>query len=344
MEPRLKLGMPGILLLLMVLGGCSSFSKNAHEVLIRDPMAGHYSEPFPAKDTAQIHWEFAVMSENAYQEGRVLEAAKRTEFQRSLIYSNELSEDVFYATCPDKSLAIPLRNWKKWNFPSVSLQKKMRRIGMYLEVLERDEEPHTIAIVFEGTDDFIDWLTNLGILRFIPFVDDQYTVVVKKVAAEFHDEIASRIKRNEAVIREGNLYSLSGHPIRIVSTGHSLGGGLAQQFAYAFKQDPADSMGPKVSEVFAFNSSTITGWFSTSDPPRTYNATSLIVNRIFEHGEILAYLRLFASHLTAITAENPAIWQYRYNFIKGKANIIENHSMRKLACNLALEARPWEIR
>lgn len=343
MAPKSKTGVLSALSSLMALGGCATFGQDTHQVLIRDPNVGHYTEPSPAKDTARVHWEFAAMSENAYQEGRASSAAKRTEFQRSLNYSNEFSKEAFDAACRDETLAIPLWNWKKWNFPSVSLQARMLREGMYLEVLEREDESHTIVVVFEGTNfsELPDWKANLRwFLRFIPGFKDQYTLAAGDVAAEFHDEIASRIRRNEAVLRDGKLYSLSGRPIRIVATGHSLGGGLAQYFAYTFRQEPPDSMGPKVSEVFAFDPSPVTGWFSASDPPRTYNATNLTVNRMFEYGEVLSYIRLLTSRL-AVSAENPAIWEYRYNF-DNETNVIKNHSMRRLACGLAQAARPWE--
>lgn len=343
MTPKSKIGMFNALLSLLMLGGCASFGQDANEVLIRDPKVGHYSEPSPAIDAARIHWEFAAMSENAYQEGRASVAAKRSEFQRSLSYSNEISKEAFDAACRDETLAIPLRNWKKWDFPSAPLQMRMLREGMYLEVLERDEDPHTIVAVFEGTNfsELPDWKANLRwFLRFIPGYRDQYTIAAGDVADEFYDEIASRIKKNQAVLREGKLYSSSGHPVSIVATGHSLGGSLAQHFAYTFRQEPVDSMGLKVSEVFAFDPSPVTGWFSAADPPRTYNATNLIVNRMFEHGEVLSYLRLLTSRL-AVSEENPAIWEYRYNF-KKEVNVIKNHSMRRLACGLIQAARPWE--
>lgn len=124
-----------------------------------------------------------------------------------------------------------------------------------------------------------------------------------------------------------------------VATGHSLGGGLVQYFAYAFKQEPTESRGPKVSEVFAFDPSPVTGWFSVPDPPRSYNAEDLVVNRVFEHGEVLSYIRLLTSRF-AVSSKNPAIWEYRYNF-DTDANIIGNHSMRRLACGLTRLAQPW---
>ena len=117
----------------------------------------------------------------------------------------------------------------------------------------------------------------------------------------------------------GKLQTVEGKPIRIITTGHSLGGGLAQHFAYAFKQPDSSTHGPTVNEVFAYDPSPVTGWFSVKDPPRTYNATGLAIHRIFEHGEILAYIRLLTSRLF-ISRVNPAIWQYRYNFDRN-ANI-----------------------
>ena len=343
MTSKAKSGFFAALSSLMTFFGCATFSQDSHQVLIRDPKVGHYSEAMPAEKTAGIHWEFAAMSENAYQEGRASVAAKRTEFQRTLKYTNAFTKEAFDAACRDDIQAIPLQNWRKWDFPSPSLQSRMLREGMYLEVLERDVDTHTIVVVFEGTNfsELPDWKANLRwFLRFIPGFKDQYTLVAKDVAVEFHSEITSRIKKHELTSRGGQLFSSSGKPTRIIATGHSLGGGLAQHFAYVFKQEPVNSQGPKVSEVFAFDPSPVTGWFSVADPPRTYNATNLVVNRMFEHGEVLAYIRLLTSRL-AVSSENPAIWEYRYNF-DPKASIIKNHSMRRLACGLASVAQPWE--
>jgi hypothetical protein len=340
-----KTGLFTIVSSLFFLGGCASFSQDANEVLIRNPKIGHYSPPYPAEQTAKIHWEYAVMSENAYQEGRASVAAKRTEFQRALDYSNVFSKAAFENACIDETKAIPLQGWRKWDFPSKALQSRMLREGMYFEVLERELEPHTIVVVFEGTNfsELPDWKANLRwFLRFIPGFKDQYTLAAKDVAEEFLAEIKSKPSKYRFDGDKKMLVSADGTPIKIMSTGHSLGGGLAQHFAYTFKQEPIDGRGPKVSEVFAFDSSPVTGWFSVSDPPRSYNADGLTVNRMFEHGEVLAYIRLFTSRL-AIRSENPAIWEYRYNF-DPKAKIIKNHSMRGLACGLAAAAEPWKSR
>ena len=65
---------------------------------------------------------------------------------------------------------------------------------------------------------------------------------------------------------------------------------------------------------------------------RNYTATKLRINRIFEHGEVLAFIRFFTSRLVP-DGDFPVKWEYRYNF-DPKANIVRNHSMRSLACGL----------
>lgn len=227
--------------------------------------------------------------------------------------------------------------WIRWeNFPSADLNSVMRKKGLFLLVLERTAPPREIAVVFEGTNftELPDWEANLRwFLRFIPGFKDQYTLTAREVSNEFFHRVRSQPEKYQVSESDETLRSASGDEIKIVSTGHSLGGGLAQHFAYTFKQSSKESTGPKVSEVFAFDPSPVTGWFSAEDPPRSHNAKGLVINRIFEHGEILAYVRLLTSRL-AVSEQDPAIWEYRYNF-DPKANILRNHSMRSLACGLA---------
>ena len=148
-------------------------------------------------------------------------------------------------------------------------------------------------MVFEGTNftDLPDWQANLRwFLRFIPGYEDQYTITAKAVAQEFHDYLYAHPDRYQISDNVTALKDATGDPIRIVSTGHSLGGGLAQHFAYNFKQSSAAATGPRVAAVYAFDPSPVTGWFSSPDPPRSHNATDLQIYRIFEHGEVLPVL------------------------------------------------------
>jgi hypothetical protein len=321
--------------------GGAQLHQGSDEVLIRDPAVGKYSPPSPAAETARRHWEYAAMSVNVYREE--MRAAKGGRGGLTPNNRGEFSQAAFESACCDKMPAIPLRHWTRWeDFPGEDLQKTLAKQGMYLEVLEREQAPYRIAVVFEGTktNDIKDLKANLRwFLRFAPRYQDQYTLAMTEVATAFRDELLARAKRGKLQIHGAQLTTASGDPVSIVAAGHSLGGGLAQQLAYAFKQEPDDSRGPKVSEVFAFDPSPVTGWFSTPDPPRSYNSEGLIIHRVFEHGEVLAYLRLLTSRL-AVTSQDPAIWEYRYNFVRSTP--ISSHGIRRLACGLVLAARPWE--
>jgi hypothetical protein len=73
---------------------------------------------------------------------------------------------------------------------------------------------------------------------------------------------------------------------KVVSTGHSLGGGLAQRFAYSLQ---ATNGIPTVKEVFAFDPSPVSG--KRSSPDFKAQAKGLTIYRIYNRGEILASLR-----------------------------------------------------
>lgn len=314
------------------LSGCASMNQSAHQVLVRDPAVGHYAPPVAASVHASRQWVYAVMSDRVYEVARVRSFEDR---RKSL--PSDLARSTDGNACPDAALPPIPSEWSRWpDFPSAALQAVMRKKGLFLMVFERTAAPREIVVVFEGTNfaEMPDWESNFRwFLRFLPGIEDQYTLTARNVSDEFFDYIRSRPERFRVAETDPVLRNAAGEPIRIVSTGHSLGGGLAQHFAYTFKQANRHATGPRVSEVFAFDPSPVTGWSTSEDPPRTHNATGLVINRIFEHGEILAYVRLLTSRL-AVTVQNPAIWEYRYNVDPG-GNFVGNHSMRRLACGLA---------
>jgi hypothetical protein len=320
--------------LLLALGGCASFKQDAHQVLVRDPEVGGYAEPVDASGFARRHWVYAAMSDHVYEVAR--SRAYQDRGKPMPVESMAAQVQACGGSMPPR---IPVE-WKRWpSFPSDGLQEMARNNGLFLMVFERETSPREIVVVFEGTNfwESPDWMANLRwFLRFIPGYEDQYTTTASRVSAEFFHRLREQPDRYRVNGADPVLRHPGGDPIRIVATGHSLGGGLAQHFAYTFKQDPAQATGPRVSEVFAFNASPVTGWYSADDPPRSHNANGLQIHRIFEHGEVLAYIRLMTSRL-AMSRSNPAIWEYRYNF-DARANIIRNHSMRALACGLAKAA------
>lgn len=292
------------------------------EVLVRDPAKKTYNPPEQAAGYAVLHWEYAAMSSAAYGKAR-LKATHAADAKPELLPATKLS----------------LPGWGRWEaFPSDGLLKKLGSSGLYVDVWEREEEPKAIAVVFEGTNftSMPDWGANLRwFLRFLPSFEDQYTIAADEVAREFYERLATSPERYAIKIGCADLLSAGGEPIKLISTGHSLGGGLAQHFAYAFQQ-PFASGGPKISEVFAFDASPVTGWSVVPRGIRSYNAHNLRINRVFEHGEVLAFLRLITSRLSRYS-EHPSVWEYRYNF-DPSWNLIKNHSISMLALGLARAA------
>ena len=201
-------------------------------------------------------------------------------------------------------------------------------MGLYVEVWEKDSSPPVVAVVFRGTEttSWKDWVSNFRwLLRFIPFYPDQYTVVAQTVGKEVLDDLNRKIADGKEQYKE----------IRIITTGHSLGGGLAQHLAYSLPQtsSPDGKLLPRVSNVYGFDPSPVTGWYSVGRQLRTANAKGLEIDRVFEHGEILAYLRLVLRYINPPNVSDPSIREIRYNFVDS-INPFSSHSMRLIACKL----------
>ena len=181
---------------------------------------------------------------------------------------------------------------------------------------------------FRGTEfwSWRDWQANLRwFLRFIPLYPDQYTLVAEEVGKEVLDELKKRIAGNAGRYKD----------IKIISTGHSFGGGLAQHRAYSLPPTTLTNgtVLPRVSEVYGFDPSPVTGWYSVVTELRTTNSKGLKITRIFEHGEALAYMRLLLRYLNPTSAISPSIREIRYNFVES-INPLASHSMRLIACEL----------
>jgi hypothetical protein len=322
-----------VVVALCLLPACTGFSQDSHEVLVRPPSAFRFADPVPAAGNAKGQWVYAAMSDLAYEAAK--ERAEADQAAKDGAAPPPPAPADVVASCGSVVRPPVPSEWRAWtDFPSAETTQMMRRNGLFLMVFERDKQPREIVVVFEGTNfaERRDWKANLRwFLRFVPGYEDQYTLTAKFVAEEFHARLKARGGRY-TVPPSGDQVTVQGEPVRIVSAGHSLGGGLAQHFAYTFKQSPPTAQGPRVAEVFAFDPSPVTGWSTADEPPRNYNATNLRINRIFEHGEVLAYIRFFTSRLVP-DGDFPVKWEYRYNFDL-KANIIHNHSMRSLACGL----------
>ena len=288
--------------------------QTASEVVIREPGERFLSSPRPIAPYATEHWEFAWLSVAAYQKtcAGAKEAAKRTKARKPPAAAADPN--------PDPAGPLTGAGWERWaGFPGDGLLAKIKATHLRVEVWER-QDPPAVAVTFGGTvfTNNADWWANLR--WFVPWHHDQYTDVVQTFAPAFDLELKRRSRQMDpARLSRLELYS----------TGHSLGGGLAQQFAYSL---PYDSV-KHVKQVYAFDPSPVTGFYSVPVKLREQNRRGMLIDRIYERGEILAILRSLMSLIYKASAINPVIRGVRYRVFRAW-NAIAAHSIVELAIKL----------
>ena len=172
------------------------------------------------------------------------------------------------------------------------------------------------AIAFRGTRGIErnDWRANLHwVSRYNPFQKNYYQQLketIENYMLEVEDQLTNQFKLN----------------VKFVTTGHSLGGGLAQFVAYWVA---------RVKLCFAFDSTPVTGYFSVPKKKRESSCNDLEIIRIYEFGEALAYLRA----ITQLTYNfnfypniTPKVTEIRTNLTND--NPIKAHGMNWLAKKL----------
>lgn len=260
--------------------------------------------------------------------------------------SNVYEPDSFYETCNLVSNGeVKVEGWTKWTDWPAPKSCNEELSDLYYEVWGRMEysdefEMAYIAIVFRGTIPTIaHWCANLRDLE-LPLCDpraDQYLHVAPLV-----DEILRNVK---SWLGPG----LDFYPIAV---GHSLGGGLAELAGRS----------SYIKQVFTFDSSPVTAkeissklrgaehdWeiyekldseyknLTGCEMVRDDHAEESHIRRIFEHGEVLAFLRYLKRWFIGQPEEPPFI-EYRTNILGGGP--IAQHSIKALACEL----RAWAER
>jgi len=263
---------------------------------------------FPARQVAALFVPYAILATRAYEPLLPDGACPATT-------TNDQN-------LPQHALDLLNAEWEcifshtgKWKCPAGQQALKCSLVlsGLGVQIWRskpKDGVCREFVIAFRGTDpkQVGDWLSNSRwITRILP-VYDQYQQVRSHI-----DERVDWIKK-QSCYRETS---------KIVATGHSLGGGLAQQAAYT---------NGSIRFVYAFDSTPVTGYHDVKKPVRRRNANGLQIDRIYESGEILAYLRGTLSEFYPVTSCHPQIRNVRFNYAKG--NFVSQHSMAAFTRNL----------
>jgi pimeloyl-ACP methyl ester carboxylesterase len=191
-------------------------------------------------------------------------------------------------------------------------------LGYQIYAERLDSGDYRVYLVFRGTDanEIGDWFSDFRwVSRVLFFLHDEYDQM-QRILPDLVGNIRKHYGRNAA----------------IEVAGHSLGGGLAQFAAYDFPIDEAGGSAPAIKKAYVFDPSPVTGFYSVEQSKRKANATGLQTFRVYDHGEVLAYLRLLMKLMYPVAAKDPQIIEVRYNLLKG--NPIKQHGMRELACAL----------
>jgi hypothetical protein len=183
--------------------------------------------------------------------------------------------------------------------------------GLYYEtyVLERNGKLTEAVIAFRGTENrpgqtFRDWRSNIA--AFLGFEPAQYA--------------AARAKMVPLVEALSNVLEKHNGTAKIYATGHSLGGGLAQQAGY---------MSKKILEVYTFNTTPVTNWSQLRFSSDVRNAYP-IFHRVYHGGEFLEKVRFVSTSATDARFGRHDIGVQ----LKNRSNAA-GHSIQLMACEFA---------
>lgn len=212
-----------------------------------------------------------------------------------------------------------LPGWKKEDINYQDSVPKLAIIkpkGFQYEVWTKEKTAgnYCSSIVFRGTDfpQLGDWISN----------GHWFTRPIKWFVWDQYDQ--TRALLPDLISYLHGTYGKEN--VEIIATGHSLGGGLAQQAAYATQE---------INKVYAFDPSPVTGFSDIPKFHRNRNKEGVVIYRVYEHGEILAYLRLAMKvtyRFNPNPNSNPKVIEVRVNLSSGSS--VSQHGMKALACEL----------
>jgi Lipase (class 3) len=184
--------------------------------------------------------------------------------------------------------------------------------GLHYETYVYERTPGQIeeaVIAFRGTENrpgqlFNDWRSNVA--AFFGFEPTQYAVARQRMLP-----LIEALKQ---------VLAHQGPAPRIFVTGHSLGGGLAQQTGYLSKA---------VKEVYTFNTTPVTNWSKLRLLEQVKNANP-IFHRVYHGGEFLEKVRFVSTSATQARFGRHDIGLQ----LKGRSSFA-GHSIQIMACSFA---------
>lgn len=163
-----------------------------------------------------------------------------------------------------------------------------------------------ISIAFQGTVGFDRWDWTSNASRFGTPYDDYYHQLQRNINA-----IVNKIRGLDCYKRT----------TRIVSTGHSLGAGLAQFVALANR---------RIRKVFAFDPSPVTGAHLIDARTLRANVQGLTIDRVAQYGEVLSYPRYLVEEYPPNRSPcNPIVRTVNVDAVRG--GVVDLHMINPLA-------------
>jgi hypothetical protein len=312
-----------LLLAGLALGACATQPSNEVRVGVGMLMP----EPAPVRDYAALYLPYAMMATAAYTDKDGLNGHQCPDRGRLAAAPPGESPS-------DAERRLTVRAWigelgaRGWHceFGVTGHLDCPKRIpnckpvdGLEFHVWRRNVggQCREVAIAFRGSDpnDIGDWVSNFRWLnRLAPKFDQYY-------------QVQTHIKQ---IVQDVRSHGCGAAGTQFVSTGHSLGGGLAQQAAYA------DDSG-SIKYVYGFDPSPVTGFFDVSDLVLKHSTPGLGVDRAYEQGEILMLPRLLIENIIPPPDCNPRIRSVRFNLLTGLP--VDQHNIAKLTQKLQVTAR-----
>lgn len=306
----------------LALGACATQPRDKVEVSVGTQMPARAQ----ARDYAALYTPYAMMATAAYTDPYALNIHHCPDPARlALAQPGESPADADYRKTVRGWIAyLNTRGWQCRFGIYGSLRCPPRAgdchpvSGLEFHVWRRmqGDSCREVVIAFRGTDrnDLGDWLSNFRWLNRLAPKFDQYAQVQAHITY-----IVKRIKQN----------GCNGTGTQFVSAGHSLGGGLAQQAAYA-------DAGGNIKYVYAFDSSPVTGFLDVSELVREHSTKGLGVDRAYEQGEILTLPRLIIENIFPPADCSPRIRSVRFNVLTGLPG--QQHNMEHLTEQLRIAA------